>query len=154
MPYLKKFRKKMSDPSTPNATDRIVAQSARRQRERAQVPTPRSAAIIETATVDLTESEALTSSNVEEIRVDPELDLEKGTTIRLQRTIFNETKLDGVVNNYNRDTYFEAAWIILKAHPEIQSQVIEEAKRRSILRRKAGRNRAAQTMGKNYSNGN
>jgi hypothetical protein len=140
----------MSNPSTSNATDRIVAQSSRRQRERAQVPTPRSASIIESPTAILPEHETIDASATGE-RVSPELDLEKGTTIRLQRTIFRETKLDGAANDYNRDTYFEAAWLILKAHPEIQAQVIEEAKRRSILRRKTGRNRAAQTMGQNFS---
>ncbi len=144
----------MSNPSTSNAADRIVAQSSRRQRERAQVPTPRSASIIETSIAILTEHETIEASTTEEIRVSPELDLEKGTTIRLQRTIFRETKLDGAANDYNRDTYFEAAWLILKAHPEIQAQVIEEAKRRSILRRKTGRNRAAQTMGQNFSKSN
>lgn len=160
----------MSNTSNSNAADRIVAQSNRRQRERAQVPTPRSASIIETAVNSLSDDEssklevtansrlsALTNSSPEpqvgklEADILPELDLEKGTTIRLQRTVFRETKLDGADKDYNRDTFFEAAWSILKDFPEIQQRVIHEAQRRSILRRKLGRNRAAKTMGENFS---
>ena len=145
-----------------NATDRIVAQSSRRQRERAQIPIPRSATIIENS-LELTpidsnnepQDKVLDTTPVENPEIIPskasipqELDLENGTTIRLQRSVFRETKLDGVEKDYNRDTFFESAWIILKDHPDIQEKVIAEAQRRSILRRQLGRTRAAKTMGK------
>jgi hypothetical protein len=151
----------MSDPSSANATDRIVAQSSRRQRERAQIPIPRNAAIIETSTSlnqgdskndinsDLADFISDTSpiSETRLIEIPDELNLENGTTIRLQRSVFRETKLDGADKDYNRDTFFEAAWLILKDHPEVQKQVIAEAQRRSTLRRQLGRTRAAKTMG-------
>lgn len=151
----------MPDSPSSNATDRIVAQSSRRQRERAQIPVPRTASIIETST-SLVQEDFKTELNLDSpilsstdsptietrpIEIPEELDLENGTTIRLQRSVFRETKLDGADKDYNRDTFFEAAWLILNDYPEVQKQVIAEAQRRSTLRRQLGRTRAAKTMG-------
>jgi hypothetical protein len=151
----------MSNSSSPNATDRIVAQSSRRQRERAQIPVPRNATIIE-GTTKAIQNMSMSDASLEAPEIETkepstevssatnipqELDLEKGTTIRLQRSIFRETKLDGVDKDYNRDTFFEAAWLTLKDYPEVQEIVIAEAQRRSILRRQVGRTKAAKTMG-------
>lgn len=147
----------MSQPYSSNATDRIVEQSVRRQR--AQVPVPRAASIVEPSTPTsqpantlpepkiLSEPTHLADSRSTHSPIPPELELEKGTTIRLEHTVFKETKLDGADKDYNRDTFLEAAWLILKDYPEIKDKVIHEAQRRSVLRRQYGRTRAGLTMG-------
>lgn len=145
----------MPQPFSSNASDRIIERSSRRQR--AQVPVPRAASIVEPSTQaphkSLTEPEHYTEpkhflkKSSTQNSVPQELELEKGTTIRLERTVFRETKLDGVDKDYNRDTFLEAAWLVLKDYPEIKDKVIQEAQRRSVLRREYGRTRAALTMG-------
>jgi len=74
------------------------------------------------------------------------------TTVRLEVKL--KQRLDKLCSKHKKDkvtreTLFEALFIYLEGHPEIQDEILAEAQRRGTIRAKLGVRRRAQAMLKN-----
>ena len=74
------------------------------------------------------------------------------TTVRLEIKL--KQRLDKLCNKHKKDkvtreTLFEALFVYLEEHPEIQDEILAEAQRRGTIRAKLGVRRRAQAMLKN-----
>ena len=74
------------------------------------------------------------------------------TTVRLEVKL--KQRLDKICSKHKKDkvtreTLFEALFIYLEKHPEIQDEILAEAQRRGTIRAKLGVRRRAQAMLKN-----
>ena len=74
------------------------------------------------------------------------------TTVRLEVKL--KQRLDKLCSKHKKDkvtreTLFEALFIYLEGHPEIQDEILAEAQRRGTIRAKLGVRRRAQVMLKN-----
>ena len=157
--------------SQTNATNRIVRQSQER-RQRAKIPIPRPVSLVESAfsaeypseqanntellatpstsstpKLDTSESISPPTSNKDCISSLPEeLNISKGTTIRLQADVRHQLNIDTAAKSYTIETFVEASWLLFQDHPELLKAVIAEAQRRCSLRKQYGRVKAAQTF--------
>ena len=146
--------------SQTNATNRIVRQSQER-RQRAKIPIPRPVSLVENAfsatypseqanntellatsstsstpESDTSESISPPTSNKDYISSPPEeLNISKGTTIRLQADVRHQLNIDIAAKSYTIETFVEASWLLLQDHPELLEAVITEAQRRCSLRK-------------------
>lgn len=161
--------------SQTNATNRIVRQSQER-RQRAKIPIPRSVSLVEnafsaeypseqanntellatssTSTPELDTSESISPpiSNKDYISSLPEeLNVSKGTTIRLQADVRQQLNIDTAAKSYTIETFVEASWLLLQDHPELLKAVIAESQRRCSLRKQYGRVKAAQTFSEAFT---
>ncbi len=163
--------------SQANATNRIVRQSQER-RQRAKIPIPRPVSLVENAfsaaypseqanntglladsstpssTSELNTSESISppTSNKDYISSLPEeLNISKGTTIRLQADVRQQLNIDTAAKSYTIETFVEASWLLLQDHPELLEAIITEAQRRCSLRKQYGRVKAAQTFSEAFT---
>lgn len=162
--------------SQTSATNRIVRQRQER-RQRAKIPIPRTVSLVEnafsleypseqandtelltgssaSATPELTASESISrpASNKDYISSLPEeLNISKGTTIRLQVDVRQQLNIDIAAKSYTIETFVEAAWLLLQDHPDLLEAVIAEAQRRCFLRKQYGRVKAAQTFSEAFT---
>ena len=105
-----------------------------------------------TPELNTSESISLPTSNKDYISSLPEeLNVSKGTTIRLQADVRQQLNIDTAAKSYTIETFVEASWLLLQDYPELLEAVITEAQRRCSLRKQYGRVKAAQTFSEAFT---
>lgn len=126
-----------------NAISRLTAK---------KIPQPRNTSLVQMAVQaappEETKSVPLQESVVDIIPSMPApIEIAAGM-LRIEVPINAEIQTLCIQEKISRDTLVEAAWLFIKANPEVKSQVVAEAKKRYDKRKAVGNAKRAQSMEK------